>query len=170
MKSLESLKVLINLFLIGLVIGLFFQLGLTIINFFNSEKGISISDWYEIPKEINKSQLYISAFFTLLSSLLFLLSMLKIKIVVDNLLQIKLFEEKVSSGLIKAGGLLMISSLFHFLPTLFFKIQKSESIIDAINPTFNFILFPLIIGLLLRVLGIVIKIAEHIKQENELTI
>lgn len=170
MRSLQILKVFLLLFGMSRVIVCFFEIGLSIMHLINPERGLALNLYgYEVNQSLPHSWLYLLAY--TVSYVIFILGLYKIKEAVDELFLLRIFEHKVSQSFFQAGNAFLISAILNYLIfTLLQSQHGSATLLPEFEGTFESVYFHVIIGLLLRILGVVLNIANGIKAENDLTI
>lgn len=156
-------------FLVSLVASTFFQIALPIFYLYNPEMGMPLSiNGKEILDRNMYAWIYLMIHF--ISSLIFIYGIIKVYQVVNELSFVRIFGDNVSKGLQQAGKAFIVSAIIYNVLIFIVNNNTENSIISNFGATYNSLFFPLIIGLLLYVLGVVIKIAKSYKEESDLTV
>lgn len=169
MRSLQHLKIVITYFFWYLMLAGIVQIALIIIPIVNHEWKIPLTILGQAI-DLKDQNAWLILFFHFISLLIFIYAIYNLKIVINELSVVKIFEEKVSSGLYKAGNAILVCAMFGFFLGILMRVPNGVAPLPELTSTLNSVFFHLIIGLLLRVLGVVIKIAKGMKEENELTV
>lgn len=166
MRNLQVLKTLLLALLWLLVGNSIVHILITSISLFNGETSIPYLNEGALMTDLPPLEIC----FKIIGQFVFIYGILKLKKVVDQLAQLRIFDSIVIESLYVSGNAFIVGgALLKFIELMHYLAVPAISMWDILE-SYTPILFIITIGLFLKIMAVVIRIAKGYKEENELTI